>query len=83
MQVVTEQAWHSLFADAFHPPGHRRGGCQARRAHTPFKKDWTILNAGRMRLTGEQQAKLGYKGPCSSRVSNGIVLIIGSEYAGG
>ncbi|MBX3410381.1 MAG: phosphoenolpyruvate carboxykinase (ATP) [Phycisphaeraceae bacterium] len=85
VQVVTEQAWHSLFAQTlFIRQGTAAAGVKPGEPTPPFKKDWTILNAGRMRLTSEQQAKLGYKAPVliAQSLERRIVLIIGSEYAG-
>ncbi|MBS0197547.1 MAG: phosphoenolpyruvate carboxykinase (ATP) [Planctomycetes bacterium] len=80
VQVVTEQAWHSLFAQTL----FIRQGTKAAGAPVPFKKDWTILNAGKMRLTAEQQKKLGYNAPVliAQSLTRKIVVIIGTEYAG-
>ncbi len=80
VQVVTEQAWHSLFAQTL----FIRQGTKGAGAPVPFKKDWTILNAGKMRLTPEQQAKLNYKSPVlvAQSLTRKIVVIIGTEYAG-
>ncbi|MBK9188711.1 MAG: phosphoenolpyruvate carboxykinase (ATP) [Phycisphaerales bacterium] len=80
VQVVTEQAWHNLFAQTlFITQGSKAAG-------TPvaFKKDWTIINAGRRRLTAEEQAKLGVKGPViiAQSLTRKTVVIIGTEYAG-
>ena len=80
VQVVTDQAWHSLFAQTL----FIRQGTRAAGTPVPFKKDWTILNAGKMRLTPEQQAKLNYKAPVliAQSLTRKTVVIIGTEYAG-
>ncbi|MBI1189710.1 MAG: phosphoenolpyruvate carboxykinase (ATP) [Tepidisphaera sp.] len=80
VQVVTEQAWHALFAQTlFIQQGSKAAGAPA-----PFKKDWTIINAGRRRLTTEEQAKLGFKSPIliAQSITRRIVVILGTEYAG-
>jgi phosphoenolpyruvate carboxykinase (ATP) len=84
VQVITEQAWHSLFASTlFIKQGSKAAGAGS---GTPaaFKKDWTIINAGRRRLTAEEQAKMGYKAPVliAQSLTRKIVVILGSEYAG-
>ncbi len=79
-RVVTEQAWHSLFIRTlFIPVGSRAAGAGAR-----WKHDWTIINAGKRRLTAEEQAKLGVKSPVfiAQSLTRKIVVIVGSEYAG-
>jgi phosphoenolpyruvate carboxykinase (ATP) len=80
VQVVTEQAWHSLFASTL----FIRQGTKAAGAPVAFKKDWTIINAGKRRLTAEEQAKMGYKAPVmiAQSLTRKIVVILGSEYAG-
>lgn len=80
VQVITEQAWHSLFAQTL----FIRQGTKAAGEPVPFKKDWTIINAGKIRLTAEQQAKLNYKSPIliAQSLTRKTVVIIGTEYAG-
>jgi phosphoenolpyruvate carboxykinase (ATP) len=80
VQVVTEQAWHNLFAQTL----FIRQGTKAAGAPAAFKKDWTIINAGKRRLTADEQAKLGYKAPVliAQSLTRKIVIILGSEYAG-
>ena len=80
VQVVTEQAWHALFASTL----FIKQGSKAAGAPVPFKKDWTIINAGRRRLTAEEQAKMGYKAPViiAQSLSRKMVVILGTEYAG-
>jgi phosphoenolpyruvate carboxykinase (ATP) len=80
VQVVTEQAWHSLFASTL----FIKQGSKAAGAPTPFKKDWTIINAGKRRLTADEQARMGYKAPVliAQSLTRKIVVILGSEYAG-
>ncbi|MDX2131742.1 MAG: phosphoenolpyruvate carboxykinase (ATP) [Planctomycetota bacterium] len=80
VQVVTEQAWHALFASTL----FIRQGTKAAGAPVPFRKDWTILNAGRRRLTAEEQARMGYKSPVliAQSLTRKTVVILGSEYAG-
>ncbi len=80
VQVITEQAWHALFASTlFIKPGSRAAG-----APVAFKKDWTILNAGKKRLSAEEQARMGYKAPVliAQSLTRKMVVIIGTEYAG-
>lgn len=80
VRVVTEQAWHSLFASTlFIQLGSRAAG-----GSREWKHDWTILNAGKHTLTPEERKALG--------VTNGVIIaqslekrtvvIIGTEYAG-
>ena len=79
-RVVTEQAWHSLFIRTlFIPQGSKAAGPNAKWNH-----DWTILNAGKRRLTAEEQAKLGVKSPVIivQSLTRKLVVIVGSEYAG-
>ena len=79
-RVVTEQAWHNLFIRTlFIPQGSKAAGPNAQWNH-----DWTILNAGRRRLTAEEQAALGVKSPVIivQSLTRKLVVIVGSEYAG-
>jgi len=85
VQVVTEQAWHSLFAQTlFIRQGTQAAGVKPGEKIPEFKKDWTIINAGRRRLTAEEQAAMGYKSPVlvAQSLTRKIVVIIGTEYAG-
>jgi len=80
VQVITEQAWHSLFASTlFIKQGSKAAGTPA-----PFKKDWTIINAGTFRLSADQQARMGYKSGVlvAQSITRKVVVIIGTEYAG-
>jgi len=79
-RVVTEQAWHNLFIRTlFIPQGSPAAGPNATWNH-----DWTILNAGKRRLTAEEQARLGVKSPVIivQSLTRKMVVIVGSEYAG-
>jgi phosphoenolpyruvate carboxykinase (ATP) len=79
-RVVTEQAWHNLFIRTlFIPQGSKAAGPNAQWNH-----DWTILNAGKRRLTADEQAKLGVKSPVIivQSLTRKLVVIVGSEYAG-
>ncbi|MFO0857360.1 MAG: phosphoenolpyruvate carboxykinase (ATP) [Phycisphaerales bacterium] len=80
VQVITEQAWHSLFASTL----FIKQGSKAAGTPVPFKKDWTIINAGKRRLTAEEQAKMGYNAPViiAQSLERKMVVIIGTEYAG-
>lgn len=80
VQVVTEQAWHALFAQTL----FIRQGSKAAGAPAPFKKDWTIINAGRRKLTSQEQATMGFKSPIliAQSITRRIVVILGTEYAG-
>lgn len=78
-RVVTEQAWHALFIRTlFIPQGSPAAGIG------PWTHDWTILNAGKRRLTSEEQARLGVKSPVliAQSLTRKLVVIVGSEYAG-
>lgn len=80
VRVVTEQAWHALFASTlFIQPGSPAAG-----GSREWKQDWLIINAGRRRLTAEEQQKFGVKGPVliAQSLSKKIVVILGTEYAG-
>jgi phosphoenolpyruvate carboxykinase (ATP) len=81
VKVITEQAWHSLFARTlFIPQGSKAAGDQA----GPFKADWTIINAGKRRLTAEEQKDLGVNNPVMilQSLERKMVVILGTEYAG-
>ncbi len=80
VKVITEQAWHALFARTlFIPPGSAAAGPNA-----VWKHDWTVINAGKRRLTAEEQAKFGVKSPViiAQSLARKTVVIIGTEYAG-
>lgn len=80
VKVITEQAWHALFAETlFIKPGSPAAG-----GSTDWTHDWTILNAGRRRLTEAEQAELGVSGPVlvAQSLSRKLVVILGTEYAG-
>ncbi|MFN7022844.1 MAG: phosphoenolpyruvate carboxykinase (ATP), partial [Phycisphaerales bacterium] len=81
-RVVTEQAWHSLFIRTlFIPQGSKAAGPNA---VWRAEGGWTILNAGKRRLTADEQAKLGVKSPVIivQSLTRKLVVIVGSEYAG-
>jgi phosphoenolpyruvate carboxykinase (ATP) len=81
VRVVTEQAWHALFAQTlFIQQGSKAAGGAAGN----FKADWTILNAGKRRLTAEEAKALGVKGPVliAQSLERKTVVILGTEYAG-
>ncbi|MBM4109047.1 MAG: phosphoenolpyruvate carboxykinase (ATP) [Phycisphaerae bacterium] len=80
VRVVTEQAWHALFASTL----FIRQGSKGAGAGAAFKKDWTILNAGKRRLTPEEAKALGVPGPVAivQSLEKRTVVILGSEYAG-
>jgi phosphoenolpyruvate carboxykinase (ATP) len=91
-RVVTEQAWHALFASTlFIKQGSAAAGGPADgngvligKSDAKFKADWTILNAGRRRLTADEAKAIGVKGPVliAQSLSRKIVVILGTEYAG-
>ncbi len=80
VRVVTEQAWHNLFARTLFIPL----GSEAAGGSTDWSCDWTILNAGRRRLTPEEQAQLGVSSPVliAQSLTRKTVVILGTEYAG-
>ena len=80
VQVVTEQAWHSLFASTL----FIKQGSAAAGANATWKHDWTVLNAGRHKLTKEEQAKLGVDSEILivQSLTRKTVVILGTEYAG-
>jgi phosphoenolpyruvate carboxykinase (ATP) len=80
VQVVCEQAWHALFARTlFIPQGSRAAGANAQWNH-----DWTVINAGKRRLTPDEQKACGAKGPVliAQSLTRKTVVILGTEYAG-
>jgi len=80
VRVVTEQAWHCLFARTlFIPQGSRAAG-----GSTDWRHDWTVVNCGRRRLTPEEQAELGVESPIIvvQSLTRKRVYILGTEYAG-
>jgi len=81
-QVIAEQAWHYLFIRTlFIPKSSPAAG-----PNPQWKKEgaWTILNAGKRRLTAEEQARLGVKSPVIivQSLTRKLVVIVGTEYAG-
>ncbi len=81
VRVVTEQAWHSLFAQTLFIRQNTKASGPANGA---FKADWTIINAGKRRLTADEQAKFGVKSPVLivQSLNRKMVVILGTEYAG-
>ncbi|MEN1706457.1 MAG: phosphoenolpyruvate carboxykinase (ATP), partial [Planctomycetota bacterium] len=80
VRVVTEQAWHSLFAQTlFIVPGSASDSGDG-----SWKHDWTVINAGRRRLTKEEQAEFGIESPImiAQSLEKRTVVILGTEYAG-
>ena len=80
VQVVCEQAWHCLFARTlFIPPGSPAAG-----GSSAWRHDWTVINAGKRRLTPDEQKRCGAKGPVliAQSLSRKTVVILGTEYAG-
>jgi phosphoenolpyruvate carboxykinase (ATP) len=81
-RVITEQAWHALFIRTlFIPIDSPAAGKNASWKH---EGGWTIINAGKRRLTAEEQSKLGVKSPVviAQSLTRKLVVIVGSEYAG-
>ncbi len=80
VQVITEQAWHSLFAATL----FIKQGSPAAGGSTDWHHDWTVINAGRRRLTTDEMAKLGVESPIIivQSLTRKKVIIIGTEYAG-
>ncbi|MCA9297918.1 MAG: phosphoenolpyruvate carboxykinase (ATP) [Phycisphaerales bacterium] len=80
VRVVTEQAWHCLFAQTLFIPQ----GSAAAAGSTDWSHDWTVINAGRRRLTPEEQAELGVSSPImiAQSLEKKTVVILGTEYAG-
>jgi phosphoenolpyruvate carboxykinase (ATP) len=81
-RVITEQAWHSLFIRTLFIP--QDSPAAGKGATWKQEGGWTILNAGKRRLTAEEQAKLGVKSPVMivQSLTRKLVVIVGSEYAG-
>ncbi|MCB1744844.1 MAG: phosphoenolpyruvate carboxykinase (ATP), partial [Gammaproteobacteria bacterium] len=79
VRVVTEQAWHCLFAQTLFIPQ----GSAAAAGSTDWSHDWTVINAGRRRLTPEEQAELGVSSPImiAQSLEKKTVVILGTEYA--
>ncbi|MFO0835040.1 MAG: phosphoenolpyruvate carboxykinase (ATP) [Phycisphaerales bacterium] len=92
VRVVTEQAWHALFASTlFIKQGSQAAGGPAGNTGTlvgktapDFRHDWLILNAGKRRLTADEAKAIGVKGPVliAQSLNRKIVVILGTEYAG-
>ena len=80
VRVVTEQAWHALFASTL----FIRQGTKAAGGSTAWKHDWTVINAGRRRLTADEAKQLGVTGPVliAQSLEKKTVIILGTEYAG-
>ncbi|MCF6342641.1 MAG: phosphoenolpyruvate carboxykinase (ATP) [Bacteroidales bacterium] len=80
VRVVTEQAWHALFASTL----FIRQGSASDAGDGNWAHDWTIINAGKRRLTAEEQAELGTEGGLliAQSMAKKTVVILGTEYAG-
>ncbi|MFN9973342.1 MAG: phosphoenolpyruvate carboxykinase (ATP), partial [Phycisphaerae bacterium] len=81
VRVVTEQAWHSLYCSTLViRQGSKGAGAQSK----PFSHDWTVINAGRRRLTKEEMAAFGVTSPVLilQSLERKTVVILGTEYAG-
>jgi len=80
VRVVAEQAWHALFADTL----FIRPGTPASGALSDWHHDWTVINAGRHRLSDAEQASLGVSSPVLvvQSLERRTVVILGTEYAG-
>jgi phosphoenolpyruvate carboxykinase (ATP) len=80
VRVVTEQAWHALFASTL----FIRQGSPSDAGDGTWRHDWTIVNAGRRRLTAAEQAELGVTSPVfiAQSLTKRTVVILGTEYAG-
>jgi len=76
VRVITEQAWHSLFARTlFIPPeDDRKAGS--------IRADWTIINVCNMPV--DDWKELGLNGPIGilQSLERRIVIIFGTQYAG-
>jgi phosphoenolpyruvate carboxykinase (ATP) len=80
VRVVTEQAWHALFAATL----FIRRGSPADAGDGSWRHDWTVLNAGTRRLTEAERAELGLESPLLivQSMTRRTVVILGTEYAG-
>ncbi|MEM8756958.1 MAG: phosphoenolpyruvate carboxykinase (ATP) [Planctomycetota bacterium] len=80
VRVVTEQAWHSLFASTL----FIKQGSEAAGKDAVWNHDWTVLNAGRHKLTAEEQQRLGVDSEILivQSLTRKTVVILGTEYAG-
>ncbi len=80
VRVVTEQAWHALFAQTL----FIRPGGDADAGDGSWSHDWTVINAGRRRLSADEQQKLGIDSPMliAQSLTKKTVVILGTEYAG-
>jgi len=81
VRVIAEQAWHCLFAQTLFI---RQGTPAAGPVTKPFSHDWTIINAGKRRLTAAEMEKWGVKSPVviAQSLTRKMVVILGTEYAG-
>ncbi|RNC80614.1 MAG: phosphoenolpyruvate carboxykinase (ATP) [Phycisphaera sp.] len=80
VRVVTEQAWHNLFASTL----FIKQGSKAAGGSTDWNHDWTILNAGKHNLTAEEKQQLGVTSETLivQSLEKKTVVILGTEYAG-
>ncbi len=76
VRVVTEFAWHSLFAQTLFIRPENSGRTEG------FRPDWTIINAGRLRLKDYKSLGLNSEVAIVQSLEKKTVVIIGSEYAG-
>ncbi|MFO0873336.1 MAG: phosphoenolpyruvate carboxykinase (ATP) [Phycisphaerales bacterium] len=80
VSVITEEAWHSLFARTLfiNIPEHELGGADG----AGFEPDWTIINACNLRI--DTPAKYGVKSGLAivQSLEKRTVVIVGTRYAG-
>jgi len=78
VSVVAAEAWHALFAKTLFINAFADGDG----AEAPFAADWTILNAGDLRL--EDPSAFGLKNPIAivQSLERRMVVIVGTRYAG-
>ena len=80
VRVISEMAWHSLFVETlFIKPGSASDA-----SDLPWQHDWTVINAGKRKLTKEEQEALGAN--CEVMIVQSLekktVVILGTQYAG-
>jgi len=80
VRVILEQAWHAIFAETL----FIRPGSSSDPSDLPWQHDWTIINAGRRRLSQQEQDELNVSSPVIvvQSLERRLVVVIGSEYAG-
>ena len=80
VRVIATIAWHALFAETL----FIKPGTPADAGDGSWKHDWTVIAAGKHKLTDAEKAELGLDGDVCvvQSLEKRTVVILGTEYSG-